>query len=240
MSCDHALAPRDALVQGNTVDRRFLKCAPVLFVVHPGLSHQGGQLPHAALRIPQKRFQLFSEIRHVVVAFFAVRVERVEDNVVGRRIELVPAQRRQHEFGIFDARFRTRQVGRQEGILSRQHFVDNRGKRPFVAASVQALLPHLLERHVADGSPARNAEAGRIRQRSQAEVGYLHLSLSVDEHVVRLNVQVKNLVVVRHLERMGYSREHGRHDIEREMLVVAPQKLRERHALHVLHDEVGR
>ena len=191
-------------------------------------------------RVAQELLHLLGKVGHVVVALLAVGVERIEHHVVGCRVELVPAQRRQHELRILDGRLRARQVGREERVLAGQHLVGDGGERPLVAARVQAHAAHLLERHVADGAAARRAEAAGIRERGQAEVRHLHLSLAVDQHVVRLDVQVEHLVLVGHLQRVRDGAEHGGRHVEREVVGVVAQQLREGDALDVLHNKVGR
>ena len=209
-----------------------------LFLV--GIAHDGGQLASAALRVAQEGLHLLGEFRDVAVALLAVGVERAEDHVVDRRIELLPTQRWQHELGVLDGRLGPHEVGSEKGVLARQHLIGHRGERPFVATRVEAFLPHLLKRHVSDGAAARRTESRGASKHGQAEVGHLHLALAVDEHVVGLDVQVQNLVVVRHLERMRHRREHGGHHVEREPIVEALEQLGQRDAVHVLHDEVGR
>ena len=191
-------AVAQALDQRDARDGR--RCG---FLVLFGMAHQHGQFLVASLRIPQIRLERSGELLHRAVAFLAVRVECEKQHVVRFRVHAVPAQRRQHQLGVLDGGFGTLQVGRQEGVLPRQHLVGQAGKRPFVAARIQAFLAHLLERHVADGASACSPEPACVGERGQAKVGYLHLALAVDEHVVRLDVQMEHLVVVRDHERVG-------------------------------------
>ena len=59
--------------------------------------------------------------------------------------------------------------------------------------------------------PGRTRPRGRA---GQAEIGHFHLALPVYEHVVGLDVQVQNLIIVSDLERMGYGFEHAGHHIQ--------------------------
>ena len=143
----------------------------LLFLLRTG--HDVGQLRTTLRRIAQKRRKLLRKIRHRLVAFLTLRVQSVEDGVVRGRVEVVPAQRRQHQLAVLDGLLRLEQVRRQEGVLARQHLVRHRRERPFVAPRVKVLLAHLFKRHVTDGAAASHAESLRVRQGRQAEISHL-------------------------------------------------------------------
>ena len=232
-----ALQRRDALAERHIRNGR--RSLGFLFLLIVSMTDDDGKLAHAALRIAQERLQFLREIGDRRIAFFPVGIEREEYHVVDGGVQLVPAQRRQHQLRVFDGDFSALEIGRQKRVLARQHLVRQRRQRPFVAAHVEVLLAHLLQGHVPDGATASRAVAGRVGQRGQAEVGDFHLALMVDQHVVGLDVEVQHLVGVRHLQRMGHRREHGSHHIQCETVGVTMQQLGERDAFDVLHDEVG-
>ena len=210
----------------------------ILFLIRT--SHDARQLRTTLRRVAQKRRKLLREIRHRLVALLTLRVQRVEDGVVRGRVEVVPAQRRQHQLAVLDGLLRLEQVRRQEGVLTRQHLVRHRRERPFVAPRVKVLLAHLLKRHVTDGAAASHAESLGVGQGCQAEIGHLHLARCVDEDVVGLDIQMQHAVLMRHFKRVRHRVEHGGDHVERQPIVVVAQKLGKRHALNVFHDQIRR
>ena len=77
-----------------------------------------------------------------------------------------------------------------------------------------------------------------MRKLGQAEIGHLHLTLPVYEHVVGLDVQMKHQIVVRRLQCVGHGVEHAGRRIDRKHAFLA-HELRQRDAVHVFHDEIG-
>ena len=67
----------------------------------------------------------------------------------------------------------------------------------------------------------------------------LHLALAVYEHVVGLDVQVQNLIIMSNLERMGYSFEHAGRQHQGKRAALFAHELGQRYAVDILHDEVG-
>ena len=203
------------------------------------LADQMGKLASPPADIPQKGLQLLREIGHRIVALPLFGIERIEDHLVGFLIQLGAADRGQQDIRLLDRRLRSNQIICQEGIVPREHFVDHRSQRPFVATRIERLQAHLLERHVADGSTRRLGKARRAGKLGKAEVRHLHLALMVDQDVAGFDVQVEHLIGMGDIERMGHACKHRCNHIQGDVVLEFGKQVRQGDTIHIFHDEVG-
>ena len=201
--------------------------------------HDVGEHPLALLGVTQIGRKSGREGGHILVALVHIGIEGGEHDLVGLGVQLVPAQRRQHELRLFDGLLRRVQIIGEKRVRAREHLVGEARQGPLVGAHIERLLAHLLQGHVADGAAARGARSRSVHEGSQAEIGHLGLALAVHDDVFRLDIQMQGVLAVGHLQGMGDGRKHGGHHIQRDIVVHLIDDLRERLALDVFHDHVG-
>ena len=210
-----------------------------LFFVIARLPHDGRKLTSAPTSTAQMRHHRISKQRDGLEPVFPIDRQCTENGFVHFFVHVAAGERGNDYLGIFNRALGRSEVAREKGIVSREHLIRQRRKGPFVGAHVGRLKTHLLEGHVSYGSSRRLAESGLVGKLGQAEIGHLHLTLPVYEHVVGLDVQVQNLIVVSDLERMGYGFEHAGHHVEGKRTALFAHELGQRHAVDIFHDKVG-
>ena len=141
-----------------------------------------------------------------------------------------------------DAAERVGGRGGHKGGAAAQSLVDHAGEGKDIGALVNraSLDVELLGWHVADGAAARAAKAAGRRQPRHAKVGELYIARVVDEHVGGLDIQVEHAVAMGEGERLAQRVGNCRGLVKGERMAVhAMQKVGERHAVDIFHDEVG-
>jgi hypothetical protein len=111
------------------------------------------------------------------------------------------------------------------------------GERVHVCRRARLAAVELLGRHV-DGGAHQDAGAsdpGQVRRGRDPEVRELRGAVLAEQHVRGLHVTVHHPVGVSVVEGVAELGRHRRHPLGLER--TAPQRLRERLALHVLHDD---
>ena len=83
--------------------------------------------------------------------------------------------------------------------------IEDRPERKDVASCVAGSALHLLRRHVTWGAEdlTRDRERVRVDHVGDAEVGELHATIFVNQHVLRLHVTVNDALVMRLRERVS-------------------------------------
>ena len=139
-----------------------------------------------------------------------------------------------------EARHRGRHVGvASEGRLPGQHLVEDEAEGVDVGATVDGVAVHLLGSEVA-GGPDHGAGASQIvatGRLGDSEVGDLHPSVRLHEHVRRFDVAMHEPLTVRVLERVG----HLRGDVDRLVHgqpVVVVHQTPQGPSFDELHDDV--
>ena len=130
---------------------------------------------------------------------------------------------------------------RPERHLSGQHLVEDDPQRVDVGLLGHVVAERLLGRDVVGRAqhPAGGGQALSLHRARDPEVGHLGPPVAIDQHVLRLDVPVHELVQVRALERPPDLDRVG-HGLRDGQPAEAPDALLERLALHVLEDDVGR
>ena len=124
------------------------------------------------------------------------------------------------------------------GHRTGQHLVEDDPERVEVGALVDRRAPRLLGREVLRGADDR-ADLGHLRGAGprDAEVGHLDVPVAADDHVVRLDVAVDDVVAVRLGERAeDLAGELDRR--QRRRRALADEQLLQRRPVEVLHRDV--
>ena len=126
------------------------------------------------------------------------------------------------------------------GHVADEHLVEHDAERVDVGLAVDVVAERLLGRHVvgrAEHAPV-GGQAVLVERAGDAEVGDLGRALAVDQHVLRLDVAVHDVVRVGAAERAGDLDRVGDRLVDRQAAHAADALL-ERLALDVLEDDVG-
>ena len=103
-----------------------------------------------------------------------------------------------------------------ERAASGEHLVEDAAQREDVGAMIAALPANLLGRHVTDRAEhdarfGRGRNRGRVRRRErvrglprQTEIEDLDRAVAADEHVVRLQIAMRDMLVMRGRQAAGY------------------------------------
>ncbi len=187
-------------------------------------------------RVAEIRQQVAGERAHVVGPVFRRRGQRFRQHRVEiRRNRGLVCARGRHP-GLLDLEERPFGGVRRERDRAREQLEDERAQRPDIGSCVDLFAAQLFRRHEAERTARADRLSRGVRERGDAEVGDLHQPGACDEHVLGLQVEMQDAVLMGEGDRIRHLR-HDRGGLVRIEWGVEREEFSERHPVDVFHDE---
>ena len=191
---------------------------------------------HAALGAEHLR-QLARELFPARVARFALAGHGAHDDGIDLRGQPGTQHRGRRGLGVGDLVDQAEVVRRLERQPPGEQVVHHHADRIDVGAVIEALLLHLLGRHIRRRADRADLRGLAARDQRRAEIGDLHVGFAGVQQVRRLEVAVRDPEAMRELERARALEDDLHRALHRQQGVGATV-LFERAAVDVLHHEV--